>query len=115
MIQIKKYLFGMIASVLLLGSCDDIFRDAPYNRLSQESIWADPLLLDEYVLPWYRNMSNGYSIYMPTSSWLKSMTRYFVLPTFQDITVGIIIPVITTHCNLVAIPRQEISRHGLQP
>ena len=88
MIQIKKYLFGMIASVLLLGSCDDIFRDAPYNRLSQESIWADPLLLDEYVLPWYRNMSNGYSIYMPTSSWLKSMTRDF-LPWYGDqITVS---------------------------
>lgn len=85
---VKKYILMLMAGTLLLGSCDSLFRDAPNNKLSQESIWTSPLLLDEYILPWYRNMSNGYSIYMPTSSLLKSMTRDF-LPWYGDqITVS---------------------------
>ncbi|MBQ8422848.1 MAG: RagB/SusD family nutrient uptake outer membrane protein [Coprobacter sp.] len=49
-----------------LVSCDDLFESIPNDKLAEESIWSDPLLLDEYVLPWYRNMDNGFSTYVTT-------------------------------------------------
>lgn len=78
-----------IISIFLLGGlfgltgCDGLFRDAPYNKLSEETIWGNQLLLDEYVLPWYRNMSNGFSIYMPTTSLIKGAGREY-LPWYGD-------------------------------
>ena len=47
-------------------SCNDLFKEVPYDKLSENAIWGDQLLLDEYVLPWYRNMDNGFSTYVTT-------------------------------------------------
>lgn len=74
----KRYIcMAAVAAALLLGtaSCDGLFGDAPIDKLSGVNVWGDRLLLDEYVNPWYRNMSTGFSIYMPTNGLVKSLGR----------------------------------------
>lgn len=88
--NIKKYIAILILSVsfLSLTGCDGIFRDQPNDKLSPDLIWDNPLLLDEYILPWYRNMSNGFSVYMPNNPIIKSLGREY-LPWYGDqITVS---------------------------
>lgn len=55
-----------LAGVAGFTSCDSLFRDFPNDKLPAEVIWEDPLLLDEYVLPWYRNMDRGFYTYVTT-------------------------------------------------
>lgn len=65
----KKLLYITFFSLLLLNvstSCNDLFEEVPYDKLSENAIWGDELLLDEYVLPWYRNMDDGFSTYVTT-------------------------------------------------
>ena len=65
----KRLLYIAFFSGLLLSvstSCNDLFKEVPYDKLSENAIWGDQLLLDEYVLPWYRNMDNGFSTYVTT-------------------------------------------------
>ena len=81
----KSYIILVLAFVILLtqNSC---FREEPNNKLSQESIWKNELLLDEYVLPWYRNMDNGFSTYVTTI--MKGLGREYE-PWYGDqITVS---------------------------
>lgn len=64
-----KFLKYIIPSLILstgLSSCDDIFRDAPNNKLSQDIIWENEILLNEYVNPWYSSMDNGFSTLVTT-------------------------------------------------
>ena len=64
--------------------CDDLFRDTPVDKMSEKDIWKNPMLLDEYVLPWYRNMNSGFSTYVPTTiALVKSASRYY-MPWFGD-------------------------------
>mgnify|MGYP002524195846 FL=1 len=80
--------FLMLASASAMTSCDSLFKDAPINEISEKSVWGNPQLLDEYENSWYRNMSNGFSTYVPSIALVKSMSRYY-LPWFGDqITVG---------------------------
>jgi hypothetical protein len=84
--DIKKYIFyGLFAASLTVpAGCDDMFRDAPVDKMSEKDIWRNPMLLDEYILPWYRNMNNGFSIYVPTTiALVKSASRYY-MPWFGD-------------------------------
>jgi len=86
--KLKYSLTIILAGILSFTSCDDIFSDSPKNKLPESMIWKNAQLLDGYVLPWYRNMSNGFSVYMPTHSLLKGITRDF-LPWYGDqITVS---------------------------
>ncbi|MCD8287908.1 MAG: RagB/SusD family nutrient uptake outer membrane protein [Porphyromonadaceae bacterium] len=64
----KKILYTSLFVVILLSTtgCNDLFKEIPYDKLSESSIWGDELQLDEYVLPWYRNMDNGFSTYVTT-------------------------------------------------
>ena len=65
----KRLLYIAFFSGLLLSvstSCNDLFKEVPYDKLSENAIWGDQLILDEYVLPWYRNMDNGFSTYVTT-------------------------------------------------
>lgn len=79
---------ALAAATTLTTSCDSLFNDAPINQISEKSIWKNPQLLDEYENSWYRNMSNGFDIYVPSISFAKSRSRYF-MPWFGDqITVG---------------------------
>ncbi|MEG2946602.1 MAG: RagB/SusD family nutrient uptake outer membrane protein, partial [Bacteroidales bacterium] len=72
--NIKRNLIRlMLLATLFTQNACDLFRDAPSDSLSEESIWTTPLLLDEYTLAWYRNMNSGFSVYMPTNGLLKGM------------------------------------------
>lgn len=89
--NIKKYIFRglLIACFPLMTGCNDLFKDMPVDRMSETAVWGNPMLLDEYVLPWYRNMSHGFSTYVPTTiTLLKGASRYY-MPWFGDqITVS---------------------------
>ena len=54
-------------------SCHSLFDDAPIDKISEEATWQNSQLLDEYTLSWYRNMSHGFNIYVPTSALLKGI------------------------------------------
>lgn len=78
----------MLTSVSAMTSCDSLFKDAPINEISENSVWGNPQLLDEYENSWYRGMSDGFSTYVPSIGLIKSMSRYY-LPWFGDqITVS---------------------------
>ena len=65
----KKLLYITFFSLLLLNvstSCNDLFEEVPYDKLSENAIWGDEHLLHEYVLPWYRNMDDAISTYVTT-------------------------------------------------
>ena len=85
--KLKKYILcGLLAATgtAVFTGCDDMFRDAPVDKMSETDIWRNPMLLDEYVLPWYRNMNHGFSTYVPTTiALVKSASRYF-MPWFGD-------------------------------
>lgn len=64
-----KFLKYIVPSLMLsigLSSCDDIFRDAPNDKLSSDVIWENEILLNGYVLPWYNGMDNGFSTLVTT-------------------------------------------------
>lgn len=77
----RSYILSVIAAIMLLGYTGCQFRDEPNDKLSEESIWKSPLLLDEYVLPWYRNMDNGFSVFVTTI--MKGIGREYE-PWFGD-------------------------------
>lgn len=85
--KLKKYIlcaFITTGLVFNLTGCDDLFRDAPVDKMSEKDVWRNSMLLDEYVLPWYRNMNNGFSTYVPTTiALVKSASRYY-MPWFGD-------------------------------
>lgn len=64
-----KFLKYIVPSLMLsigLSSCDDIFRDAPNDKLSPDVIWENEILLNGYILPWYNGMDNGFSTLVNT-------------------------------------------------
>lgn len=89
--KMKKYILKglLIAAFPFFTGCDDLFRDMPVDRMSETAVWENSMLLDEYVLPWYRNMNHGFSTYVPTTiTLLKGASRYY-MPWFGDqITVS---------------------------
>lgn len=63
-----------------------MFRDLPYDKLPGDQIWSDPLLVDEYVLPWYANMDHGFSTFVTT---IMKGLGYEYEPWYGDqLTVG---------------------------
>lgn len=113
--NINKYITSFLLSVILivLSGCDGLFRDVPNNKLSQDPIWENQLLLDEYVLPWYRNMSNGFSVYMPTTALIKGAGREF-MPWYGDqITVSKSDWYNTAYGDILKSNMSEITRRGL--
>lgn len=114
--QLRKSIlsFLLLGGMFTISGCDGLFRDAPYNKLSQETIWGSQLLLDEYVLPWYRNMSNGFSIYMPTSSALLKGACRDYLPWYGDqITISKSDWYNTAYGDILKSISSEITRRGL--
>ena len=62
--------------------------DPEDNKISDESVWSNGQLLDEYVNGWYRNMNYGFKTLVTTSTLLKNLSRYY-LPWFGDqLSVG---------------------------
>lgn len=75
-------------SLFTLSSCNKLFDDMPINQISDETTWSNSQLLDEYANGWYREMSHGFSTYVPSTALLKGISRYY-LPWFGDqLTVG---------------------------
>lgn len=114
--QLRKYIVSLLigGGIFGLSGCDGLFRDAPYNKLSQETIWGSQLLLDEYVLPWYRNMNNGFSIYMPTSSQLLKGACRDYLPWYGDqITISKADWYNTAYGDILKSVSSEVTRRGL--
>lgn len=89
--KIRKYILNLAAISILavgFGGCDGLFRDEPIDKLSLETVWGSPLLLDEYTLPWYRNMSNGFSVFMPTSFLFRATARPYYPWLGDQLSVG---------------------------
>lgn len=61
-ILLLRYAVVWIAASICLTSCNNLFEDAPVNKLTEESIWKDAQLLDSYVAGWYRNLDNGFKV-----------------------------------------------------
>ncbi len=67
--KLKQHILSIACAAIglsTLASCDSMFRDAPYDKLPDTVIWGDEHLLDEYVLPWYRNMDPGFYTFVTT-------------------------------------------------
>lgn len=113
----KRYIYAALLALGFLGtvtSCDDIFNETPKDKLSGEPILGDRLLLDEYVQPWYRNMSNGFSTFMPTNSLIKSLGREY-LPWYGDqITVSNSTWFSTSYGDILKSNDQEITLRASQ-
>lgn len=77
---ISKGVIILIAGLLNTG-CDSIFRDTPHDKLSEPSIWESEQLIDGYQMPWYRNMSDGFSTFVTTI--MKGVGREY-LPWYGD-------------------------------
>jgi len=76
-------IFLVMTAVFLLVSCDDLFNEVPIDKLDESAIWGNELLLEEYEMPWYREMSFGFSTFVPTNGLLKNIGREYI-PWFGD-------------------------------
>lgn len=87
--RFKRYIPALLSALLLLpglASCNDLFDDAPIDKLAENEIWGNEKLLDEYTGSWYRNMDSGFTILVSTV--FKNLGQEFD-PWFGDqITVG---------------------------
>jgi hypothetical protein len=87
-LNIKSLAAAALAATLTLSSCNNLFDDAPNNKISEEAVWGNSMLLDEYANGWYRNMSFGFKTLVPTNALLKGLSRYY-MPWFGDqLSVG---------------------------
>lgn len=112
-----KIKYSILSALLLClfatTSCNDLFDDFAKNKLPEDKIWDDPRLLDGYVLPWYRNMSNGFSVYMPTNALLRGLGREY-LPWYGDqITVSKSEWYTTAYGDILKSSMDELQRRGL--
>ncbi|MDE5880659.1 MAG: RagB/SusD family nutrient uptake outer membrane protein [Muribaculaceae bacterium] len=84
-----KKIYSLLTALVLMmsfSSCDGIFRDEPFDKLSETEIWGDEMLLNEYTAKWYRGMDNGF--YILVSTMIKNLGEEFD-PWFGDqLTVG---------------------------
>ena len=84
--KLHHYIYNgvlLVSLTLSTASCNSMFDDAPLNQITEETTWTNSMLLDEYVNTWYRNMSNGFDVYVFTMSGFGSMSRFY-LPWFGD-------------------------------
>lgn len=66
-----------------------MFRDEPYNKLTENTLWDTPLLIDEYVNSWYEGMSDGFDTFVfSTIGMMKSSSRYNPVWFGDQITVS---------------------------
>ena len=76
--RISKYIltgFASLSLTFVTTGCNDLFKDAPVDKLAEPSIWKSPNLLDEYSLVWYNNLTNGFSTMMSTSWFLRYLSK----------------------------------------
>ena len=85
--KLYTYIIGALLS-LSVTSCNSLFDDAPMNQISENDVWTNSMLLDEYVNTWYRNMNNGFNHFIFTSSGFGSLSRYFLPWLGDQITIS---------------------------
>lgn len=83
--KIKSIILSL-AVIVGLTSCDSMFRDEPFDKLPADVIWDDAHLLDEYVLPWYRNMDPGFYTFVTTI--MKGLGTEYEAWYTDQMTVG---------------------------
>lgn len=82
----RHIITALFIGALTLTSCNSVFRDTPNDKLSENQIWGNEMLLDEYTGSWYRHMDNGF--YILVSTMIKNNGEEFD-PWYGDqITVG---------------------------
>lgn len=81
-----KYILPLALAAVGLSSCDSMFRDEPFDKLPADVIWGDEHLLDEYVLPWYRNMDPGFYTFVTTI--MKGLGSEYEAWFTDQMTVG---------------------------
>lgn len=85
----RKGFITICLSMTILTSCDSLFRDEPYNKVAETTVWRNSLLLDEYVNGWYAGMSDGFNTFVySTIALMKSSSRYNMVWFGDQITVG---------------------------
>lgn len=99
-----------IGLALSAVSCNGLFDEVPTNKLSENIIWTNPQLLDEFVLPWYDNMDNGFSTLVTTI--MKGLGREYE-PWFGDqLTVGRSDWYTADYGNILKSSQQEITQRA---
>lgn len=107
--RIGKTILVAVATACLI-SCDGLFDEVPTNKLSENTIWTSPQLLDEYILPWYDNMDNGFSTFVTTL--MKGLGREYE-PWFGDqITVSRSDWYTADYGNILKSSQQEITQRS---
>ncbi|MCM1518633.1 MAG: RagB/SusD family nutrient uptake outer membrane protein [Pseudoflavonifractor sp.] len=110
--KILKYIIALAGCSVALSSCNDMFRDEPNDKLPDTAIWGNELLVDEYVLPWYRQMDNGFKTMVNTLSIVKGLGAEYE-PWFGDqITVGSRTWYQTDYGNILKSSQQDITTRG---
>lgn len=104
------YMAPLALAAVGLSGCDSMFRDAPFDSLSENVIWGDPHLVDEYVLPWYRSMDSGFSTLVTTI--MKGLgTEYD--PWYGDqLTVGRSDWYQADYGNILKSSQQDLTQRG---
>lgn len=110
--KFRKLLYTMPLAIAATGltGCDSMFRDAPFDSLSENIIWGDPHLVDEYVLPWYRSMDSGFNTLVTTI--MKGLgTEYD--PWYGDqLTVGRSDWYQADYGNILKSSQQDLTQRG---
>ena len=110
--KLKAFLYSLplVLASVSLSSCDSLFRDAPNDTLPDTIIWGNPLLLDEYVLPWYRNMDDGF--YTLVTTIMKGLGSEYE-PWYSDqLTIGKSDWYSGDYGNILKSSQQDITTRG---
>lgn len=81
-----KFILPLAVAAVGLSSCDSMFREEPFDKLPATVIWGDEHLVDEYVLPWYRNMDPGFYTFVTTI--MKGLGSEYEAWYTDQMTVG---------------------------
>ena len=109
-LKVFRHILPLALCAVSLSSCDGIFRDQPYDKLPSSVIWSDPKLLDEYVLPWYRNMDDGFNTFVTTI--MKGLGSEYE-PWYSDqLTVGKSDWYSGDYGNILKSSQQDITTRG---
>lgn len=105
-----KYILPLALAAVGLGSCDSMFRDTPFDKLPDTVIWGDEHMLDEYVLPWYRNMDDGFNTFVTTI--MKGLGKEYEVWYTDQMTVGKSDWYSGDYGNILKSSQQDITTRG---
>lgn len=83
---LKYYIVAFVVSAFALSSCE-LFNDKPIDKITQNTIWGSPSLMDAYLLPLYRNMHTGNNTLIQTG-FLKNLSKNYLVWFTDQLSVG---------------------------